>query len=516
MRNYLRFCGALLPCLLLLGACNQYEDFATLDGVRYSASYAVPLVDSEVGLDDFLGDLEEDAALIVDSEGQLHLTYQGDVLSKTTAEVFEQLSEPLALLSLVPIPDGRQGLPFALPEGVELDRVDLKSGKLAYTIKNNAEVPVTARLSLPTVTRNGVPLVLEHELPAYSGTGPLPEFSQVDPLDLTGYRIASENDSIFIEFAATGPDGTLYPPAIGSLISLTDIEFSYAEGFLGQQLYRGGRDTIEIDLLSNYTQGTIFFRDPTVTFNFINSFGVPTVAVVNLFNVITVDGDNLPLESAVVNNGGIEFPYPGLDEVGQFKTKSFVFDATNSNIDDILGAGPVAIDYDVDALTNPEDNSTVAGFLTDSSFYRVQVDVDLPLYGQAANFLARDTLDIDLSEYEAVASAEFKLSADNGIPLGVSLQAYFMDENGVAIDSLFERDSEIVAPAPVSAQSGLPTANSELSVFSTFDTERFATIRRAKRVVLAASFSTTPGTDVRLKNDQRLRLRLGAILNVIE
>ena len=516
MRNFLRFCGALLPCLLFLGACNQYEDFATLDGIRFSAEYAVPLVDSEVGLDDFLGELEEDAALIVDADGLLHLTYRGDVLSKTTAEVFEQLSEPLALLSLVPIPNGRQGLPFALPEGVELDRVDLKSGKLAYTIKNNAAVPVTARLSLPTVTRNGTPLVLEHDLPAYTGSGPLPEFSQVDPLDLTGYRIASENDSIFIEFTATGPAGETYPPATGSLISLTDIQFSYAEGFLGQQLYRGGRDTIEIDLLSNYTQGTIFFRDPTVTFNFINSFGVPTVAVVNLFNVITVNGENLPLESAVVNNGGIEFPYPRLDEVGQSKTRTFVFNAGNSNIDDILGAGPVAIDYDVDALTNPDEGATVAGFLTDSSFYRVQVDVDLPLYGRASNFLARDTLDIDLSQYAAVSSAEFKLSADNGIPLGVTLQAYFLDENGAAIDSLFTAEREIVAPAPVNAQSGLPTAKSELAVFSTFDAERFAAIRGASRVILAASFATTPGSAVRLKNDQRLRLRLGAIVHVIE
>jgi hypothetical protein len=516
MRNLLRNCGALLSCLLLLGACNQYEDFATLDGIRYSAEYAIPLVDSEVSLDDFLGELEEDAALIVATDGQLHLTYSGDVLSRTTAEVFADLSEPLALLSLVPIPNGRQGLPFALPEGLELDRVDLKSGQLVYTIRNGAPVPVTARLILPTVTRGGDPLLLEHELPAYSGSGPLPEFTQSDPLDLTAYQIASENDSIFVEFTATGTDGELYPPGAGSLISLTDIEFSYAEGYLGQQLYRGGRDTIEIDLLSNYTQGTIFFRDPTVTFNFINSFGVPTVAVVNLFNVITVDGQNLPLESAVVNNGGIEFPYPGLDEVGQSKTKTFVFDATNSNIDDILGAGPVAIDYDVDALTNPEDNETVAGFLTDSSFYRVQVDVDLPLYGTATDFLARDTLDINLlNEYPAVASAEFKLTADNGIPLGVALQGYFLDESGAVIDSLFADQREIVAAAPVAA-AGLPTASSELTVLRNFDSEAFVTIRGATRIVLAASFSTTPDVAVRLKNDQRLRLRLGAIVNVIE
>ena len=515
MQNFLRCLGALFPCLLLLSACNQYEDFANIDGVRYSASYAIPLVDSEIGLDDFLGRLEENAALVVDADGQLRLTYSGDVLSKNTAEVFEELSEPLALLSFVPIPNGRQGLPFALPSGVRLDRVDLKSGKLAYVIKNDTQVPVTARLSLPTVTNNGQPLVLEHEIAAYSGSGPVPEYAQIEPLDLTGYQIASENDSVYVEFVATGPDGAVFPPAAGSLVSLTDIEFSYAEGYLGQQLYRGGRDTINIDLLSNYTQGTIFFREPTVTFNFINSFGVPTVAVVNLFNVITVNGQNLPLESAVVNNGGIEFPYPTLDEVGQTKTRSFVFDETNSNIDDILGAGPLAIDYDVDALTNPAENTTLPGFITDSSFYRVQVDVDLPLYGTATDFLARDTLNIDLSDYAAVASAEFKLTADNGIPLGVELQGYFVDESGTVIDSLFTGEREIVAPAPVGAGS-LPTGRAELAVFSTFDADRFNAIRRATRIILAASFSTTPGTAVRLKNDQRMRLRLGAIIDVVE
>ena len=73
---------------------------------------------------------------------------------------------------------------------------------------------------------------------------------------------------------------------------------------------------------------------------------------------------------------------------------------TNSNIDVVLGSGPIAIDYDVNADTNPEEDPSIRGFITDSSYYKVQVDVELPMYGNAIDFFTTDTFPINLGDFE--------------------------------------------------------------------------------------------------------------------
>jgi hypothetical protein len=109
----------------------------------------------------------------------------------------------------------------------------------------------------------------------------------------------------------------------------------------------------------------------------------------NILNVFTVDNEILAIESDYLNN--ITVDYPSLNEVGQTKSTHFDFNKDNSNIDVILGAGPTAIDYDFDAVANPDSNATIRGFMTDSSFMNVQVEVELPMYGAATGFEVRDT-----------------------------------------------------------------------------------------------------------------------------
>ena len=85
-------------------------------------------------------------------------------------------------------------------------------------------------------------------------------------------------------------------------------------------------------------------------------------------------------------------------------------------------------------MTNPDSNVNIRGFITDSSYYKVRVDVDLPLYGRSVNFLARDTFGIDFSNFQKMYKAEFKLVTVNSLPLDVSIQGYFIDKDGAVLD----------------------------------------------------------------------------------
>lgn len=504
----------LLSLLLIFTACeDQFSNLGEIDGVRYEAEYALPLIDSKIGMRDLLENFEEDASLTVDPDGLLRFQYSGDLLTRTSDDIFDELQRVIGNAGVIPLFSNRQALPFSTPDGLDLDRVIMKNTTLTYSFANNYAFPVTVNFQLPTVTFDEVPLTITGVVE------PGGNFNNVgNPISLAGYNLVPENDSIYIEVDYLDPDNNILTPSPGSGVAIENFSFTYLEGYLGNITYEGERDTIDIDFFDDWIQGDVYFEEPKITFNFENSFGVPTEAVVNLINIITVEGELLPLESVFIDDGGIEFPYPATDEVGVTKTASFLFDRNNSNIDRVLGSKPVAIDYDVSALTNPDNDTSIRGFVTDSSFYKVLVDVELPLYGGAANFVVKDTFDIDFSTYDKIKGAEFTLVTENGLPLSVSLAGDFIEANGNTVSRLFPQGEQAVTGgAPVDAQ-GFPTAPNRIVTTTQFDETEVAALKTANRLVITATFSTTLGLDqsVRILADQAVDVKLGVILKVAD
>ncbi len=217
----------------------------------------------------------------------------------------------------------------------------------------------------------------------------------------------------------------------------------------------------------------------------------------------------------VANLDSIVVDYPSLSEVGETKYTYFDFNKDNSNIDEVLGAGPVAIYYDFDAVANPDNNAAIRGFMTDSSEMTVQVEVELPMYGSASGFEARDTFGINFETYENYDDVEFKIISENGIPLDVGLQLFFADANGTVLDSLFTPNVVLLEAAPVDG-AGLPTAISEKTTFTTFEGARFDKIKSAKQLFMRSSFSTVNNgeTIVKILSTQEVKIRMGMKIGV--
>lgn len=507
-KNYLFI---LVAVLLAFVGCKQIDELEGIDRIDYNAQYAIPIINTSVSIQDILEDFEEDASLIIDPDGQIRFHYRGDVLSQTSEDLFASINAALGFP--IELSSTRMPLPIQLPDGMLIDRMDLKKGLLTYGFRNPFEEPISVTLRFPEVTKNGNVLAFHANMPAWSGSGEFPLASNlIAPASLEGYRIVPENDSIFIEYIAIRSNGDTVEIPAG--IVLDDIEIGYAEGYMGNQLHEGGRDTIEIDFFENYLQGNIYFADPVINFDIENSFGIPTRSVVHIFDVLTVNGEILELESPHITNG-IDFPYPTIDEIGETKYRTFTFNKENSNIDSVLGSGPIAIDYDVDAQTNPDTITSIRGFITDSSYYRVQVEVDLPLYGQAIDFIAQDTFEINFSDYVDVKSAEFKLVTDNALPMAVDLQGYFVDENDVVLDSLLDSKQRAIAAAPVDSE-GYATTSVEQVTFAPFPADRFEKIRNAAKLLIVAGFSTYNDGEVsvRILATQEVTVKLGAILEL--
>ena len=512
MNRNLLYCLPLF--LFLIGGCNQFNELEEISKVDYQAEYAIPIVNTTIALEDLLTKLDERTTLVVDPDGLVRLQYSGEVLTQTSADVFAEINETIANVPLIPIISKHQPLPFSSPNGLQMDRLDLKGGKFMYSAQNDHPFPVQFTISSQQVTKNGEPLSMGGTIQPYEGTGSKPNLTNFFlPEDLADYQILPENDSVYIDYTAIGPNG-FHVNLSSVFIRIQDLDFYYVEGYLGNQIYEGGRDTIIIDFFDQYVQGDVYFSEPKITVNVENSFGIPTRSVFEVFDVFTVRDQILPIESTFIDEG-INFPYPTLIEIGQTKESDFTFTKQNSNIDEVLGAGPVAIDYEVNALTNPDQLTDIRGFITDSSYYTVRLDVDLPLYGQASNFIATDTFVLDFSTYQSVKAAEFKFVTENGLPLSVDIQGYFMDENGLILDSLLQQQERVVAAAPVD-NGGIVTNSVEEIKYIDVPADRFAQIRSAKKLLLLASFSTLNNGEVPVKilSGQSTDIRLGAILRM--
>ncbi len=494
--------------LLLCWAALSCDSFSNLEDIQtpsYEAEFALPLVNSSIAVQDVLEELDNLATVIlVDSSGLLHFIYRGDLLTRTSEEIFGNISN--ALPPLIPVLGNTMPIPLILPNGVDLDRVDMKAGNFIFYAENPNPQPVNVVLTIPELQRDGQPFSIPFSIPAYSGAGLRPSATNASaPASLQGYSFRPSGDTVYIRVTALAP-GNVQVNLQNTVVQFNQLAFSYAEGYLGQLLYKGEKDTVGIDFFeTQYIQGNIRFADPKITFYFENSLGIPTRAVVNAFDVFTVKGGKIPVESPVIQTG-IDFPYPKLNEVGQTKTSSFVFTKANSNIDDLLNSGPTSVAYDVNALTHPDGNTGVRGFVTDKSLYRIQMEIDLPLEGQVDQFEAEREFNIDLEDLQDAQKVEFKMVADNFIPLDLDLQAYFLDENQVVLDSLLSKRDRLIQGAAFPSNQPQTT-----TFFIPFEGARLQQILKAKKLRVDAFFSTdtNKGRNIRIQSSQTLHFRLG-------
>lgn len=504
-------------CLLLIftGCTNSIEDLSRVDDTRYNAAYAVPLIDSEVTLNELIGDVSEEVSLTVDPDGLLRFRYSGEVPAIGSDIVFSRL-EDIARGVFVPITRSPQAAPFGGgTSDIDIDEVRIKGGFLNYALPNRYNHPVTVTLSIPDAKLNGVPFSVSADLPAYSGAGTPPTFENLNsPVELRNYILTIPNDSLYFEYSIVDGGGVELTPPIQTIVSFTNLRFSYMEGYLGQELYAGGRDTVVVDFFDNYLEGDIFFEDPTITMTLTNTFGVPALAQVSVMNVVDVDGNIVPITGTAIDEG-FYFNFPTVP--GDTAYTTFVFDNSNSNIAEVLSARPVALDYEIDALINPDGDTGIVGFLTDSAAYSATVDVELPLYGTASGFVVRDTFPINLMDrFGEVVGVDFRLTTRNGIPLSVRIEGTFLDENDNALADLTDGRLQLLEAAPIDGNGNVTSEGEPLINEVTFEEERLAAIRSADRLVLTMTFSTSRLglIPARITDEQTLQVLLGAIVRV--
>lgn len=494
------FCTLILAVCISFFACNKINDLDEVELGENDAEYAIPLFNSSLSFNDILGNFDEDTFITVEDDGLIKLNYKGNLLQASSEDIFNLLGTALPII----MTDTVVTASYAVPGSIEIDYIALQGGTIVVNFESQHTQDVDVKLSIPGLKdENGDEFEKTWNL-EYDGTPP----AVIQIWGLDGYSITPDDNSFTVRYEAIKADGNR-DTLSNVVIALANIEYSYVEGYLGNDIYRVGQDTIEIDFFENWTRGDIYFEDPLMKINVFNSFGFPIDAKIYSVDVINVNGEILPLQSQFIEDG-IEINYPTFNEVGEVKTTIFDFNKNNSNIDEILGSEPVAVRYNMDGEPNPEETSSVRGFMTDSSAMQVQVEVELPIYGSANDFVVRDTFDINLVEYNDVKYAEFKLISENETALDVAMQVYFTDDQSVVLDSLLTPMQSIIEAAPVDVE-GNVTETNEKTILIPYTAERFGKIINAEKAIVLANFSTydNGSISVRVLSDEQVRLRMG-------
>lgn len=341
--------------------------------------------------------------------------------------------------------------------------------------------------------------------------------------DLKGKFLVSPNDTIqYRYFAYRKSNGNRVRLGACYVFSLGN-NFSYVEGYWANQTFNLDKGTIEVALNQTSLHGNIHLTKAKLISSMESSFGFPSRAIIKSLKFTNQLGESKELKSQYLDDhgGGIDFVYPSLaaGEVGQSKKQSFVFDESNSNIADLIALQPIKVEYDVTAVANPNNDPNIRGFVTDSSFLRFFMTLELGLEGSAVDFGADQTLDVAtvFDDFKSVGKkdfeeVEFKIVSDNGLPMALNTQIYFLTQkDGVPFDSLFSAGRQtICAAAPVDAN-GIVTAPAHSETFATVTNERFQNIKRANFAKLSTNITTSGGGQkpVKMLSDQQVSIKMG-------
>ena len=155
-------------------------------------------------------------------------------------------------------------------------------------------------------------------------------------------------------------------------------------------------------------------------------------------------------------------------------------------------------------------NLWITVFIEDTSTFKAEVIVEVPVVGRVNNFTATENFEVPFADIDAISEGEFKLIVENELPIGAALQFYFLKGNKQIIDSLFQDIPQLVASATVDKNRNVTQTN-ETTTFIPISAAKMENIIEANQVQVKAVFQTAGNglQDVTIKADQRINFRMG-------
>ena len=515
---------AMLSVLLCTQACINMEDFDPdrLAGVKASSSVAVPLMYGSLTIGDLLP-LVDPEYVEVDQDQLVHITFSDTLVSTSIHDYF--LLPPIyyknqyatALLNLLPgnqqvVFDEQVELDFGFPEA-DFETVKLKSGQLLLNISSQLGSEVELVLTIPTAEKDGEALTIKLVLPANNNSQRTAEVNLKDfVLDLSGYERGENLLPIHIQGKIDSGNSDQISSAdyVDVELELSNLSYHLLTGYFGQpQINLDQKEIFLSDAFEQiFSKGKFGLKNPSLSFDILNSNGVSVQAIVNSLKARTSTGETLDIQIDPASPFIIAHP----TVFGQ-RAKTTL---NITNVAEILDLAPSFIDYQISGALNPGQPMNL-NFLTDSSKTSVVLHADVPLWGYLEGLTLSETLPFSLpmevTEVD-VEEVSMRVMIENEFPLGADVQVYFVNALNQPIDSLFDQNSSfLIRPSTVTASGDLQSAN-KYTLDIPFSGERFEKIMKAENIIVKGLLYTSRNPDgsqpnVKIKANQQLNIQIG-------
>ena len=540
-RNFLLgFLAITLAAILFQSCVRKVIDLNDLGPQQYTPNLAAPLVFSSLSI----GDIIKGSSVIVGTDNFCTLIYKGTLFSFQAKDIFVLPPQVYAQTINLANADilqltGQDSVTVNFTQTIsydagskspQIDSLIYKSGILTDSIVSDFKHNLRITVNIPKAKKAGKSFSQTLKV-NYTGTSPV---TTTDKVDLSGYHFDMSNGGTGNKFDINYSVTVLFQSgnAVSTSNQITIVQkctnptFDKLYGYFGQQSLIPGTkdmDTVALSVFKTSVVGTSFtLDDPRIKFLFTNSFGVPIKA--NLVNNQVI-GFTAPSSTYPLTGSGIPstlpIQSPTIAQVGQIKTDSFTIDKTNSTILSVMNNSPQSLIYQIASLSNPSGNVS-ENFVIDTSRFKVDMEVELPLYGTAKNFTIVDTIpDLKLNvsgDDFAIQKLLLRVYISNGFPADIGVQVYFTDSLYNKIDSLISPYQVIIPSASVNGSTGKVTKATTKTTDANFDNARISKLSKVRKALVKGVVSTVNNgtTAVKFYSDYRLDVKIGiqATLNV--
>jgi len=408
----------------------------------WEPNFSLPLIHSKLNLSKVLGVTKVDSFLNEDPNHFLTLIYRNNIYSQYATDVFKINDQNYAQNYNFSLPTTISSVSVSYTDSIVfnadnmiLDSMLLKAGSLNAQMNATIVNDALIEIKMPTATKNGVPLSVVINQP-YTG---VPLNITYPTIDLTGYKLTFNNTGGTTNWLPINYKVTLTnvigSPALYNFnfsSSFQNLKYSKMWGYLNQKAFLFPLDTLSIDIFKNSWFGHFMLEDPKFKVNVHNSFGFPLSMVFDLVQAYN------PKTPATVNVTGVPNPFNinSPTSLGQVAQTSFELNKNNSNIVSAVNITPHFFAYHFSGLANPT-GIYQQNFILDTSSFKVDVEMDMPLFGKAWDFLIQDTVNFKIDKIEELVSANFKINISNGFPIDAKIQIVITDSLYTPLDSLF-------------------------------------------------------------------------------
>ncbi len=447
----------------LFAACNSGDlDFDNVEVQPITGVFAFPLGDATYIMRDIISSQTGDSLSLQEDSTFLYTLSYFDTINYSAPNDFVQIDDITENGAINTIPPVAGPTTFTLnrsftflydPEnGEQLDSLFYQTGDITFTTTSNINGNVTYTYTVENTvnTNSNVPISITGNIPS-----PGSETINRSLLNHKTLLIDASGDNVFtvnVDLSIT-LGGTQFTDGSETLsfdFTYGNQTFSLIYGKFGQDMVQVGDQSIDLDFFTQAAREGITFGNPSMSFEFRNSFGIPIGVDFSSLRSEDATGDNqVFLTGDIVNNprviDGSDINSPGPNTPGETVQTVVEIDRSNSNIIQLLSTSPERLVFNVAGNSNPEDASAL-NYLQPTSEITAIVGVEVPLEVQLDNLQETGTFGLgDGLDLENVDSAFIRVVTINELPFSATATLEIKDADSVTLHTVADN---IIINAP--------------------------------------------------------------------